>query len=598
MTQETIPVAKIVLGDNPRTYFDPEEHDQLVRSIRAIGLLTPVTVVADGDDYRLIAGERRLRAYQELELADIPAHVTVVKDDRAAAITENVVRSNLHPIEEGRAYLELLKSNGKNIKPATLSKQLGIPAGRIVNRIRLAQLPLSIADAMISGARIDRIRDILVEFCERFDAELVAQFVESELEQLNEATESGEVHDLFCRWIQTGYDKPVIDAGWQSYAHLEEGQELVQALRDKGAATFDVSHILNLNADDQDAATAYGCWVEFPDVGEFSEAASYITSREWLVDRLRQKVEAWVPYAAPKGTPPAREGYVDANGAAREPNADEQEAEKKAKRELAAAAKQVREEKGRANQAFGIALQRKLAKRKATAADAALIAEVILDREHSIGLAWKLVNPEAKLDGLDRYGKTRALIEWVTTPKSADGIFGRMFQVLLASMFHDEEAVVMSHRPGHGWYHLRHDQHLIDLLEQTAPPEIAAPIVERHTAWLKRNAEMDAEQAEHLAAAQARREEADLVRNQENTDGETTPVAAESTPENGDIDHVIDGLADGSIIEDPETGELTYVNVAPDDDPAEAEIQKLAQQSRDAMQAEIDRQADLIGQED
>jgi ParB family transcriptional regulator, chromosome partitioning protein len=108
----TIAIGKIKLPDKqPRRYFDPERQAQLVQSVQEHGILEPLLVrpLSNGE-YELVAGERRLRAAQELELQEVPI-VARPFDDRQAlqvALMENLQREDLNPVEETEGVLELL----------------------------------------------------------------------------------------------------------------------------------------------------------------------------------------------------------------------------------------------------------------------------------------------------------------------------------------------------------------------------------------------------------------------------------------------------------------------------------------------------------
>lgn len=95
----------------PRTEFDPVALEDLKQSIKEKGIITPITVRPFRDGYQLIAGERRLRAVQELGLEGIPAFVLRVDNDEEMlelALIENIQRENLNPIEEALAYQRLI----------------------------------------------------------------------------------------------------------------------------------------------------------------------------------------------------------------------------------------------------------------------------------------------------------------------------------------------------------------------------------------------------------------------------------------------------------------------------------------------------------
>ena len=624
---DTVPVDKVVVGENPRTFFDPDAQEQLERNIKAMGLLVPITVVPDGDEFRLVAGERRLRAYKSLGIEEIPAFVTSGDKEAAKRIAENVVRSDLHPIEEGRAYVALLvDAKGKPIKPATLAKQLGIPAARIVGRVRLAQLPTAIADQMISGHPIDRLRDVLTEMVEKLGPQLTEEFVEANLDALPDCSFVSEVHDLMSKWLMIGHDKPVVEGNYASWKALPNGQELHDALCAKGAQKWEADRILGIDHEDEDAARAYGVLAEFIGQDTYQEDVVYITDKVWMADRLALKVEQYEkPRDAAKPAP-----KVDAEGNVEPPDEAEIKAEK---RRIAAAAKAEREERGRINQAFGIQLERSLAKRKLTLNDAKLLATLALHDENTIGLAWQMVKPNHEVKGGDRWQKAKTLTAWVKSGKTADQVIGRLFQVILASMFHDEGAVVKSHRCGHGFFRLERDEHIMSLLRSAAPPELFAPINEEWIKEQERQAQWEKEEQELLAKqkirdAQAAEEDAVTeAETTENTNGETTQAAGEieigpDLDPDGDMadalatsdqafvdDHIIgihvgDPVVSDEEVSDPLPSELVATNGALVDAGElstnevdelttkalqEAQIQQLKKQSEDALQAELAR---------
>jgi ParB family chromosome partitioning protein len=94
----------------PRKQFDDEELTQLSSSIKTHGILQPLVVRKVGDDFQLIAGERRLRAAQAAGLADVPVHVVEFNDQEVfeAALVENIQRSDLNPIEKAQGFKDYL----------------------------------------------------------------------------------------------------------------------------------------------------------------------------------------------------------------------------------------------------------------------------------------------------------------------------------------------------------------------------------------------------------------------------------------------------------------------------------------------------------
>lgn len=140
----------------PRTEFDQAKLDELVSSIREVGVLQPIVVRpidrADGiQRYELIMGERRLRAAKQLGLDSIPAVVKNTADDAMLrdALLENLHRADLNPLEEASAYQQLLADFG--ITQEQLATRIGRSRPQITNTIRLLKLPASVQKRVASG---------------------------------------------------------------------------------------------------------------------------------------------------------------------------------------------------------------------------------------------------------------------------------------------------------------------------------------------------------------------------------------------------------------------------------------------------------------
>lgn len=141
----------------PRAVFAQEELDELVESIREVGVLQPIVVrpIADAADgsphYELVMGERRLRASKLLGLASIPAVVRDTADEMMLrdALLENLHRANLNPLEEASAYQQLLADFG--ITQDELANRIGRSRPQITNTIRLLRLPDSVQSRVAAG---------------------------------------------------------------------------------------------------------------------------------------------------------------------------------------------------------------------------------------------------------------------------------------------------------------------------------------------------------------------------------------------------------------------------------------------------------------
>ena len=144
----------------PRRDFDPVALQELADSIREYGILQPLIVtkiVKDIDSgtavqYELIAGERRLRASQLLNLERVPAIVRPSLEERQkleAAIIENVQRAELNIIETARAYAKLADEFG--LAQREIAQRIGISREAVSNAIRLLQLPSEAQRALQEG---------------------------------------------------------------------------------------------------------------------------------------------------------------------------------------------------------------------------------------------------------------------------------------------------------------------------------------------------------------------------------------------------------------------------------------------------------------
>ena len=118
-----IPLAKIRPSDgNPRTVFDDERMAELIESVKRHGIITPLTLSHDGDGrYAIIAGERRYRAAKAAKLREVPAQIREADGATLTlAVAENVIRADLSPMEEARAYRRLADEHGDAAKVAKL----------------------------------------------------------------------------------------------------------------------------------------------------------------------------------------------------------------------------------------------------------------------------------------------------------------------------------------------------------------------------------------------------------------------------------------------------------------------------------------------
>lgn len=148
----TIPVDQINANpDQPRSRFDDESLEELASSIEELGVLQPVVVEESPQGYTLIAGERRWRAAKRAGLKSIPAVIREKSGDHTLveALVENVQRMDLTPLEEARAYRQLLEEYG--MTQDDVASRVGKSRPTISNTLRLLQLPAEIQTYVEDG---------------------------------------------------------------------------------------------------------------------------------------------------------------------------------------------------------------------------------------------------------------------------------------------------------------------------------------------------------------------------------------------------------------------------------------------------------------
>lgn len=136
----------------PRQKFDETSLDELTASIKEKGILTPITVQKVGNQFILIAGERRLRASKKAGLKKIPVYIIDVANDAEMvemALIENIQRENLNPIEEAEAYIYL--NNRFKLSQEKIAKSVGKKRVTISNSLRLLTLPREIKESIRNG---------------------------------------------------------------------------------------------------------------------------------------------------------------------------------------------------------------------------------------------------------------------------------------------------------------------------------------------------------------------------------------------------------------------------------------------------------------
>ena len=143
--QRELPLGSLVPNRaQPRTHFDETALAELAESLKQHGMVQPIVVHQVGEQYEIIAGERRWRAARKAGIAMVPVVVKEVPDDRLLefALVENIQRQELNPIEEATAYWQL----GEHLRltQEQVADRVGKSRPQVANTLRLLRLPAEI----------------------------------------------------------------------------------------------------------------------------------------------------------------------------------------------------------------------------------------------------------------------------------------------------------------------------------------------------------------------------------------------------------------------------------------------------------------------
>lgn len=147
-----VPLKKLSPDPNqPRKNFDQESLNELADSIKQHGIVQPLIVAKNGNDYTIIAGERRYRAAQQLNLTDVPVIVRSFDDQQNLEISliENIQREDLTKLEQAAAFVRL--HDEFNLDYKEIGRQVGRSESSIVNIMRLLKLPIKAKGALNKG---------------------------------------------------------------------------------------------------------------------------------------------------------------------------------------------------------------------------------------------------------------------------------------------------------------------------------------------------------------------------------------------------------------------------------------------------------------
>jgi ParB family chromosome partitioning protein len=135
----------------PRVQFDEDALDELAQSIGERGVLQPILLRPDGENFQIVAGERRWRAAQRARLHTIPAIVREIDESTSAeiALIENIQREDLNAIEEAEGYRQLIQRHGHT--QDAVGSLVHKSRSHVANLLRLLELPEFVRQSLMNG---------------------------------------------------------------------------------------------------------------------------------------------------------------------------------------------------------------------------------------------------------------------------------------------------------------------------------------------------------------------------------------------------------------------------------------------------------------
>lgn len=162
----------------PRKVFNDETIEELAQSIKAYGIIQPLSVRKMGNEsFELVAGERRLRAAKKAGLNKVPAIIVDITDKESAAIAllENLQREDLNYIEEAEAYYNLIKDH--SYTQEQLAETIGKKQSTIANKLRLLKLCEEVRKILLDNKLTERHARALLKLSDPADQIKVLNFV-------------------------------------------------------------------------------------------------------------------------------------------------------------------------------------------------------------------------------------------------------------------------------------------------------------------------------------------------------------------------------------------------------------------------------------
>jgi ParB/RepB/Spo0J family partition protein len=385
---------EVVEGFNPRTHMDPDALARLAGNLSKTDVGQPLTVrPIDGGKFAVIAGHRRLEAAKLAGIKKVPVHVRENGNARAAALSENLHREDLDPIDTARALVELaaeldLPTNKK------IAEELDVSDTWVSQHLRLLKLPEGVQRYIAEGhVPVEAERDLrgIAKVSPRI-AECICELAKRRKVKSREFVVN--FGDLFEAVAQARFeDRPtMIDPAAVRLSDVIADEKKRRDLGDRHLAAKPYTHTdnptLRFGEAEIDAARAAGCLVEHQvDHDGWTSTVAFITDTELAGDLAERHIERIVKEAAERNK---REEEWRAQSQGREPLTPEQQKDERK------AAYKERQEKAAAARTWNGTVGRNLIERRAGASRK----QFALVRAKAMAIALITDNPTLAARGL------------------------------------------------------------------------------------------------------------------------------------------------------------------------------------------------------
>jgi ParB/RepB/Spo0J family partition protein len=459
---------EVVEGFNPRTHMDPEALARLAGNLGKTDVVQPLTVrPIGGGKFAVIAGHRRLEAAKLAGIKKVPVHVRENGNARAAALSENLHREDLDPIDTARGLTELaaelnLTTNKK------IAEELDVSDSWVSQHLRLLKLPEAVQTYIAEGhVPVEAERDLrgIAKVSPRI-AECICELAKRRKVKSREFVAN--FGDLFEAVAQARFeDRPtMINPGAVRLSDVIADEKKRRDLGDRHLAAKPYTHTenptLRFGEAEIDAARAAGCLVEHEvDHGEWTSTVAFITDVEFAADLAERHIERIVQEAAERKK---QDEEWRAQSEGREPLTPDQEKEERK------AAYKDRQEKAAAARIWNGSVGANLLKRRGSASRKqfalarvkAMAVALIADNPTLAARGLRLVTTqlqEVEVKELKTSGKTKEkvsyadaeqatayLVKRVNNATSVNEVTELVGDAMIASLLADENELPQSKR--------------------------------------------------------------------------------------------------------------------------------------------------------